>query len=98
MRFGREDEMQADTLGVRLMKQGGYDPNGMETLMKVLASAGGGHTPEFFSTHPNPENRLQRIKTLVDENGGPGGEVGQQRFAVKVLQRLPVRGVGGSGE
>jgi predicted Zn-dependent protease len=77
MRFGREDELESDRLGVRLTSEAGYDPRSMIALMKVLeASSQGNRPPEFFSTHPNPENRVQRIEAAVRErypDGVPAG-------------------------
>ncbi len=77
MKFGRDDELESDNLGVRFMAEAGYDPRGMVRVMEVLASAGGGsRQPEFFSTHPNPDNRIARIKTAIDKlypNGVPQG-------------------------
>ena len=77
MKFGRDDELESDNLGVRFMAEAGYDPRGMVRVMEVLASAGGGsRQPEFFSTHPNPDNRITRIKTAIDKlypNGVPQG-------------------------
>ena len=77
MRFGRQDELEADQLGVRLTGESGYDPNSMVALMKILArSSEGGRPPEFFSTHPSPENRIQRIEQAIREqypNGVPAG-------------------------
>ena len=77
MRFGRQDELEADQLGVRLTGESGYDPNSMVALMKILArSSDGGRPPEFFSTHPSPENRIQRIEQAIKEqypNGVPAG-------------------------
>lgn len=81
MRYGRNDELESDELGVRFMKQAGYDPAGILSLMKILAESGnGGRQPEFFSTHPNPENRIQRIQELIRQNGGAGGDLGTERF------------------
>jgi predicted Zn-dependent protease len=66
MSYGREDELQSDQLGVRFMSQAGYDPRSMINVMQILAEAsGGGGQPEFFSTHPNPENRIQRIEEAI---------------------------------
>ncbi len=63
MRFGRQDELEADHLGVRFGSEAGYDPRSMIALMKILEeSSQGNRPPEFFSTHPNPENRIQRIE------------------------------------
>lgn len=77
MRFGREDELESDRLGVRFMAEAGYDPRSMVEVMKVLAEAGGsGRQPEFFSTHPNPDRRVERIEQAIAESfpqGVPGG-------------------------
>ncbi|HEX2781062.1 MAG TPA: M48 family metallopeptidase [Gemmatimonadaceae bacterium] len=87
MRFGRQDELEADALGVRLMKEAGYDPRGMHDLLLTLASLDqGGRPPEFFSTHPNPENRLSQVDQLIGQAGGAGGDVGTDRFQQNVLR------------
>ena len=65
MRFSREDELEADALGVRLMADAGFDPEAMLSLMRVLEQAGG-RMPAFFSTHPSPENRVQRIREAIE--------------------------------
>lgn len=66
MKYGRSDELESDRLGVQFMAQSGYDPNAMIQVMNVLAeSAKGGRTPEFFSTHPNPENRVAEIEKAI---------------------------------
>jgi len=69
MKYGREDELEADALGIRIMVEAGYDPRGMIRVMEVLAKASGGsRQPEFFSTHPAPENRAERIKQAIAKN------------------------------
>jgi len=77
MRFGRQDELEADDLGVRFGSEAGYDPRSMIGLMKILdQSSQGGRPPEFFSTHPNPENRIQRIQAAIQRrypDGVPSG-------------------------
>jgi len=65
MRYSREDETQADTLGVCLMIAAGYDPNGMIDVMHVLENSGGASGPEFFQTHPNPANRITQIEAAI---------------------------------
>jgi predicted Zn-dependent protease len=73
MSYGREDEIESDTLGIRIMSEAGYDPRGMIRVMEVLAKASGGsRQPEFMSTHPAPENRSERIKQAIAEQY-PGG-------------------------
>ncbi len=77
MKFGREDELESDEYGVEYMAKAGYDPRSMITVMEKLAQSNEGNSPpEFFSTHPNPENRVQRIQEAIDEvypNGVPDG-------------------------
>jgi len=75
MRYGREDEIESDALGIRIAAEAGYDPRAMVRVMEVLANASGGsRQPEFFSTHPAPENRAQRIREEIEKRfpGGPG--------------------------
>lgn len=67
MKYSRDDELQSDWLGVCLMYEAGYDPSEMLSVMNILAAATqGNRPPEFFSTHPNPEDRLQRIQAAID--------------------------------
>jgi len=67
MSYSREDELESDTLGVCIMIDAGYDPQGMADVMQVLAQAGGGgaRPPEFLSTHPNPDNRIEEIREAI---------------------------------
>ena len=63
MKYGRDDELESDRLGLRLMREAGYDPRAMISVMEKLEKAsGGGRQPEFASTHPSPANRIERIK------------------------------------
>ena len=66
MKYGRGDESESDMLGVRFMVEAGYNPRALIGVMKILAaSSKGGRQPEFFSTHPNPENRIERIEDEI---------------------------------
>jgi predicted Zn-dependent protease len=66
MRFGRQDELESDKLGVRFLAESGYDPRAMVEVMKILEEAGGGgRQPEFFSTHPNPGHRIEYIQQVI---------------------------------
>jgi predicted Zn-dependent protease len=66
LKYGRDDESESDNYGLKLMAQAGYDPRGMLAVMEVLKSAaGGGRQPEFMSSHPLPENRLEEIKQTI---------------------------------
>jgi predicted Zn-dependent protease len=77
MRFGREDELESDRLGVRFMSEAGYDPRAMLGVLEILAQAGGGgRQPEFFSTHPNPENRIAKLQAAIAERFPNGVQSG----------------------
>ena len=78
LKYGRNDELEADRLGVRFMTDANYDPKAMIRVMEILQEASGGasNQPEFTSTHPNPGNRIEHIKeTIAQEfpNGVPDG-------------------------
>ncbi|MGI9550343.1 MAG: M48 family metalloprotease [Aurantibacter sp.] len=65
---GRGDELESDDLGVLFMIQSGYDPHEMIEVMKILkAAAGPNRVPEFQSTHPDPENRIEKIKEAIQK-------------------------------
>jgi beta-barrel assembly-enhancing protease len=80
MKYGREDELESDALGVRIAAEAGYDPRAMIRVMEVLAKASGGsRQPEFFSTHPAPENRSARIEEAIRKNFPNGIPEGLKR-------------------
>lgn len=71
LKNGRDDELESDELGVLFMIQSGYDPYEMIEVMKILKAAGGSNrTPEFQSTHPDPENRIEKIKEAIEKYKG----------------------------
>lgn len=75
MKYGREDELQSDSLGVRFMSDAGYDPRALIDVMDILASASGGtRQPEFSSTHPDPGNRKAVIENAIRERFPNGVE------------------------
>ena len=79
MKYGRADELESDKLGLRLMSEAGYDPRALIGVMEILAqSSGGSRQPEFASTHPSSENRVQKIQqelAALFPNGVPEGLV-----------------------
>jgi predicted Zn-dependent protease len=77
MRYGRDDELQSDTLGVDFMADASYDPRAMITVMDILAKSSGGSrkSPEFLSTHPDPGNRQAVIQQAIQQKF-PGGVPG----------------------
>jgi predicted Zn-dependent protease len=74
LKFGRDDEREADRLGVRYMTRQQYDPRELASVMAMLASAsamqsGSGRVPEWLSTHPDPENRSEAILAMATDEG-----------------------------
>ena len=66
LKNGRGDELESDDLGVRFMIKAGYNPEEMIDVMEILkAAAGPNRVPEFQSTHPDPENRIEKIKESI---------------------------------
>jgi Zn-dependent protease with chaperone function len=60
----RDAETEADQIGIELAARAGFDPRAAVTLWEKMAKEG--DTPlEFFSTHPAPQNRAQRLQALV---------------------------------
>lgn len=71
MKYGRDQELESDDFGVRLMVEAGYNPEHLIGVMDILeeASGGGSRVPEFQSTHPSPENRREMIKAAIEKYG-----------------------------
>lgn len=69
LRYNRHDESQADIWGLKLMIEVGFDPKAMIEVMEILKASGGtGHEVEMFQTHPNPDLRIEQIKTYLSEH------------------------------
>ncbi|WP_199321956.1 M48 family metalloprotease [Leptolyngbya sp. FACHB-321] len=68
LRYGRDDELESDRLGLRFMTEAGYDPQGFVQLIQSLGvTRQDGRPPAFFSTHPSPDNRVKRLQTLITQ-------------------------------
>jgi predicted Zn-dependent protease len=69
LKYSRDDESQADDLGLRYMRRAGYDPHQMPAvytmLERVSATSGGGRVPQWLATHPDPGNRRERITAEI---------------------------------
>ncbi len=62
LKYGRDQELQSDDLGIRFMIDAGYQPEQMIDVMEILKQASGGQSrDEFSSSHPDPENRKEKI-------------------------------------
>jgi predicted Zn-dependent protease len=63
--FGRDQESEADTIGLELMARAGFDPRAALTLWKKMAAEERSGTPKFLSTHPSPKDRTKDIEKLL---------------------------------
>ncbi len=78
LKFSRDDESQADALGVRYSYRTGDDPHELISVMTMLdhvTQASGQRIPEWLSTHPDPGNRKENIQANIDTiHGGFAGK------------------------
>jgi predicted Zn-dependent protease len=85
LKFGRDDENQADELGLRYMARQDYDPREMLEVFGVLdgvtrAEGGGDRMPDWLSTHPSPGNRTGRIQDQIAATGVSGSIVHRPEY------------------
>jgi len=94
LRFGREQELEADALGVRYMTNNNYDPRGAVEVMEILARAmKNDRGLEFMSTHPYPETRVRALGSLINSRyphtiNNPQFERREQQFRARFLGKL----------
>jgi len=70
LKYGRDDELQADALGVRYTARSGWDPGGVAGMLNTLdhiadESADRRGVPNWLSTHPAPEDRLRQVESVI---------------------------------
>jgi predicted Zn-dependent protease len=90
LKYSRNDESQADELGLRYLTRAGYDPRPMtqvfRTLERVGTVEGEGRIPTWLSTHPDPGDRGRRITTAIAAL--PAGQAGGRVERDAYLQRI----------
>lgn len=62
LKFSREDESEADIVGMELAARGGYDPTAGVTLWQKMMAVNKGAPPQFMSTHPAGDTRIKDIQ------------------------------------
>lgn len=69
LKNGRGDELESDDLGVLFMLNAEYNPEEMIGVMKILKDAAGpNRIPEFQNSHPDPDNRIEKIKEAIEKH------------------------------
>jgi beta-barrel assembly-enhancing protease len=99
LKYSRTAESQADIMGTQILYDAGYDPRAMaQFFQKIEAEQEGGGPVEFFSNHPSPDNRIERVNEEIALMGGArrGSTTSSREFddARRQLQSLapPTRG------
>jgi predicted Zn-dependent protease len=71
MKYSRSAESQADTMATQILYDSGYDARAMAQFFeKIQAQDRGGRPVEFFSNHPNPDNRIEGVNQEIANLGG----------------------------
>jgi predicted Zn-dependent protease len=70
LKYGRDDELQADALGVRYTARSGWDPGGVAGMLGTLDRIADESTdrrgvPNWLSTHPAPEDRVRQVQSVI---------------------------------
>jgi predicted Zn-dependent protease len=67
LKFSRDDETEADAVGLDLAARAGFDPRAGVTLWQKMMAANHGAPPQWLSTHPSGDNRIQEIERRLPE-------------------------------
>jgi predicted Zn-dependent protease len=88
LKYSRDDETEADDLGLRYLRRTTWDaremPGVFQMLERLSASQGGGQLPEWLATHPSPANRFDHIAALLAATPQTGTVVNRDAY----LRRL----------
>lgn len=92
LKFSREDEKQADAVGLNFMTNAGYDPQGMVNLLTMfttLEATEPSAIQSFLSSHPAPKERIAIVKNLIQTENLQGGTVNASQYqaAVKSIRK-----------
>lgn len=91
LRYSREDESEADSLGARIVAGAGFNPIEMAHMFEKLQAQGGPGGPEFLSDHPNPGNRIQLVQAVIQTlpRRNYNYSTGQFSRAQQAIRQLP---------
>jgi len=96
LKYGREQELEADKYGMKYMKVTGYDPQGavtlQETFVRLFSNAEKNQDwmSGLFASHPPSAERVEQNKQTAQELG-PGGEVGKEIYIARVKPLLDMK-------
>lgn len=78
--FSRSQEAEADRIGLTLMAIAGYDPDQAAELWKRMQAHGGQQPPEFLSTHPSNQSRINNLTKWAAEAKAEARKYGVTNF------------------
>jgi hypothetical protein len=70
LKYSRDAERQADLMGTQILYDAGYDPRGAVEFFERIQAESKGRAAEFFSSHPNPDNRISGVQNEIVKLGG----------------------------
>jgi predicted Zn-dependent protease len=88
LRFSRGHETEADQASVTYLCPTDYDAAGGAQFFEKIEAEGGASMPEFLSTHPNPENRIESFYTEKQVQNCTGAQTFQSRYE-NMMRLLP---------
>lgn len=96
MKFSRDDEREADRVGVEILRRAGWDPRGLLEFLEILREQGGrdpSSVEVFLSTHPSPGERVEQLRAQLSRGkaGGRRDSAAYQRVRA-TLAKMPAAG------
>ena len=91
LRYSRKHELQSDLLGAKYMQNAGYDPKQAVKLWEKMAAENTSRTPNWLSTHPDPNYRARNLHDFItcqDKLGSQGWSDGTLKDAVKACEAV----------
>ena len=91
LKFSRDDEREADRVGLQMLTRAGWDPHGMVELFEILrreAKRDPGTVEVFFSSHPPPQDRIAQLQAEVAKRRGGRRDSEQFQNIKSRLKRL----------
>ncbi len=89
LKHSRENETEADTIGLDYLVNAGYHPNAMVEIIEMLERQNQLRPIEFLSTHPSPANRRENIIKYINARGYlTAGKTGRAEYEKNVLEQL----------
>jgi predicted Zn-dependent protease len=85
--FTREAEVEADAFAVEVLPKAGYHPGGLVSFFETLQSQAGARAPEFLSSHPATENRIEHTAELLARTELPPGLAVRDDGKLQLIQR-----------